>query len=364
MLKIVVISRGWWPHVYGGAEKFMFSVVKELANKHDVVVLTSVGSSETHREYTVYSMGLKSLSTLNSVKFSLWAARRTSKIPADVVLVNNYWGEIAPLLLRNKPVITIIHDVGFISRKNLMSYVKKLIVKAVIGKSKKIVVPSKSVLEDLKTIADTNISDKVLVLGFEGVEGPFERTFVENNYFDILLPGRFAPNKGHDIALEAFKYVVEEIPNAKLWLIGGLSPGYEKYLRKIKESARKFGDKVVVKVNVKDMDPYYRLADVCIFPSRGEEGYGLAVLEALAYGKPIVASKVFELTGVISKDKALIVEPENPQALAKAITSIYKGEVDVETMIKKGLEHAKRHSWSKVAETLEQTMYSIIERQQ
>jgi len=364
MLKIIVISRGWWPHIYGGAEKFMFNVVKELANKHDVVVLTSVGPNETHRGYTLYSMGLKSLSTINSIRFSIWAARRTSKISADVVLVNNYWGEIAPLLLRNKPIITIIHDVGFISRKDIMSYVKKFIVKATIKNSKKIVVPSKSVLEDLSTMIGANISDKVLVLGFEGVEGPFKRTFVKNNYFDILLPGRFAPNKGHEIALEAFKYVVRKIPNARLWLVGGLSPGNERYFRKVRELASEFGDKVVIKVSVKDIDPYYRLADVCIFPSRGEEGYGLTVLEALAYGKPVVASKVFELTGAVSKDRALIVEPEDPQALAKAIISIYNGEVDAESMVRKGLEHARRLNWRRVAETLEQVMYSITDKRQ
>ncbi len=359
-LKIIVISRGWWPHIHGGAEKFIFNVVKELAKKHNVTVLTSIGPSETNREYTVYSMKLRRLSTLNSIKFSIWASRKAANIPADAILVNNYWGEIAPLFLRNKPIITIIHDVGFISRKSLMSYIKKLLLKSIIRNSKKVIVPSESVLKDLTSITNI-VREKVLVLGFEGVEGPFKKTLIENNYFDILLPGRFAPNKGHDIALEAFRYIIREIPNARLWFVGGLSPGYEEYFKKIKELASEFGDKVIIKVDVEDMDPYYRLADLCIFPSKGEEGYGLTVLEAMTYGKPIVASKIFELTGVVSRDKALIVEPENPRALANAIISIYKGEINVESMIEKALEQARKLSWNRVAEILEQVIYSVIE---
>jgi glycosyltransferase involved in cell wall biosynthesis len=66
---------------------------------------------------------------------------------------------------------------------------------------------------------------------------------------------------------------------------------------------------------------YYRLADVFVMPSR-LEGFGYVFLEALAMGRPVIASKVDGSREAVMNGKwGLLVDPADPEELAAAITS-------------------------------------------
>ena len=64
------------------------------------------------------------------------------------------------------------------------------------------------------------------------------------------------------------------------------------------------------------------LMDVFVLPSR-EEGYGLALLEAMSYGKPVVASRVGGVTDIVpGEDFGVLVPKEDPVALGGAISGL------------------------------------------
>ncbi|RLC33950.1 MAG: hypothetical protein DRZ76_03620 [Candidatus Nealsonbacteria bacterium] len=379
-LKIAVISRGWWPSIKGGSEKFAVKVSTGLyVRGHEVIGITRWihGFPRPDAPHKLIIMKERKIwPLLSSFRFSLWASEVANKLDVDMVLVNSYWGEISPLYIR-KPCIAIVHDVGFLEpvtnayigfwrlkTKILSRLVRKHVLAKVLEQVDAIIVPTKLVRNKILTFFNVD-SSKVYVLGFEGVEGPFEKIHIKNRWFDIVCIGRFAPNKGQLILLEAFHKLSKKLPNIRLWLIGSHGIGYELYLSKVMSIAKQInaelGDKrVYVIVNAPEIDWYYKIADICVFPSLGEEGYGLAILEAMAYGKPVVCSDIFAETGIATLDRALIVPRGDVKALANAIIKLYYDPKLREVLSRKGLEYAKTCRWDKVVERIEGILLNII----
>ena len=96
----------------------------------------------------------------------------------------------------------------------------------------------------------------------------------------------------------------------------------------------------------------YRLADCFVFPSL-YEGFGFPPLEAMACGLPVVASDRGSLPEILG-DAALLVDPENPLAIAKAAQRVLEDPALRERLRARGLERSKPFSWERCAEeTLE-----------
>lgn len=375
-MRIALVSRGWWPSVKGGSERFISKLGEELSRRgHEVIGVTrwfrGEDRPEAPHELIIKEEG-RALPLISSYLFSRWAAKVVNNLRPDAVIVNTYWGETSPTMISGEiPVVAVIHDVGLLhselARKHKLKHALRMrALRKVTRRVDKIIVPTKRVMTDLTQYFGVE-PRKIRVLGFEGVSGPLRRVLVENEYFDLLQVGRFAPNKGQLITLEAFRLVTREIPNAKLWLVGGrgLTSEHLEYLEKVRGMARKINDglgrkAVEVVVDAPEVSKYYELADACIMSSIGEEGYGLTVVECMAYGKPVIASDVFKETGVASEERAFIYPRGDAQELAKLILHVYRNPEDALTKAEKGLEYARRCSWGRVAEIFEEEIESVM----
>jgi len=95
------------------------------------------------------------------------------------------------------------------------------------------------------------------------------------------------------------------------------------------------------------MAPVYRVADALVFPSV-VEGFGLAVIEAMACGTPVIASRIAPFTEYLSEDDALLVNPvdylEIAAAMGRALDPIARGRLR-----SRGLDLAARFDWSSTA---------------
>lgn len=370
-MKIAIISRGWWPTIKGGSEKFISKVAEELHNRgHEVIGITRQIHGFPRPEAPhklIIAKESKAIPLISSFRFSRWASKVANELDVDIVLVNSYWGEMAPIFIK-KSSVAIIHDIGLFSssvsdswwKNKLRSFVLKEVTKRV----KAIIVPTEMVKKDIIKYLKAKES-KIRVIGFEGVDGPFRKVHVENEWFDIVQVARFAPNKGQHILLKAFKIIASKIPNARLWLVGGRSPGHldylNKILREVNEIKRQIGeDRVKVIVDAPTTDPYYAVADVCVFPSLGEEGFGLTILECMSYGKPVICSDIFIETGVASHEEVLIMPRGDVRALTELIIKLYRNLDLRRTLSEKGLEHSKKYRWSDVAERIEEILLELI----
>lgn len=146
--------------------------------------------------------------------------------------------------------------------------------------------------------------------------------------FVFLTVGGLEPRKGSLELIEALATVRDKVsPPPQLAVVGGHSfQDHRPYRERCLARAEELGlldDGLVLVGTVADpeLPGWYHAADVFVFPSVNE-GWGLAVLEAMAAGRPVVTSDVPVFREYLTDDDAILVPPADPLALAEAMTRL------------------------------------------
>ncbi len=153
--------------------------------------------------------------------------------------------------------------------------------------------------------------------------------------------GAFTREKGQDVALDALELLPPRLPGARL-LLGGdgptrTSPAMRALLARVADRAHWCGE-------IENLDDFYPALDLFIMPSRAE-GLGSAALHAMAYGVPVIASKVGGLPEIVVEgENGWLVPPEAPPALAEAIAAAAANRERLRQFGEKGRERASRFS--------------------
>jgi len=167
---------------------------------------------------------------------------------------------------------------------------------------------------------------------------------------NILFVGRLEKRKGVKYLLEAFKQVKQEIPNSRLIIVG---PG-TRLRGKYEKHVMRNGLKDVIftgLVPYEELPRYYKTADVFCAPATGRESFGIILLEAMAVGKPIVASNIEGYASVVSHGvDGLLVPPADKGSLAQALISLLTDGSLRQEMGVKGRTKALEHSWEQIAQ--------------
>ncbi|MEG4420969.1 glycosyltransferase family 4 protein [Microcoleus sp. LAD1_D5] len=119
--------------------------------------------------------------------------------------------------------------------------------------------------------------------------------------------------KGTDIALKAFSLAAEKIPNLRLVAFGTDAPSSELPLPANAE--------YVIQPDQDKIKDYYSKCDVWLLASRSE-GFGLPIIEAMACRTPVISTPAGAAPEILSGGTGILVRPEDPQEMAKAIESI------------------------------------------
>jgi glycosyltransferase involved in cell wall biosynthesis len=128
----------------------------------------------------------------------------------------------------------------------------------------------------------------------------------------VVCVGRLCPQKGQDVLLRAWPAVAAALPAARLVLVGD-GPDRPRLMAGAPAG-------VLLAGAARDTAPWYQAADVVVLPSRWE-GMALAPLEAMACGRPVVASDVSGAREALHPADAdtCLVPPGDPAALAAAL---------------------------------------------
>lgn len=165
----------------------------------------------------------------------------------------------------------------------------------------------------------------------------------------LLYFGGLLERKGVDVLVRAVAKAKSVLPGIKLHLVG--TGNFCEYLRLL--SAHEKIEKDVVFWGYADrpsVSRYYKGADICVFPSRYEP-FGIVVLEALASGKPVIASNVGGIPDIISDGKnGILVEPNDPEALSRDIITLSQDSALMKRLSANAVETATRYSWKNIAE--------------
>lgn len=134
----------------------------------------------------------------------------------------------------------------------------------------------------------------------------------------IISVGNLRHVKGHDVLIKSFRSVLSKKPNAILKILGG---GYkqEEYESLISGFNLSGHVRLMGWCSQEEVREALQKASVFVFPSR-HEGFGIALVEAMATGCPIVATKTGGIPEVVGDTDAKLVPPASETALAEALT--------------------------------------------
>ena len=165
----------------------------------------------------------------------------------------------------------------------------------------------------------TVIPNGVPVARFAEALPTLGREIGKANRIVVGMVGRLIAEKGPDLFLKAAQAILVRFPDTLFALIGN---GQER--RNLEELTRelKIEGNVIFTGERRDMPEIYASLDIVVLPSLSE-GMPMAILEAMAAGKPVVASCVGAIPGVVLPNRTgLLVEPGDVVGLHRAITTL------------------------------------------
>lgn len=167
--------------------------------------------------------------------------------------------------------------------------------------------------------------------------------------FVVLFCGRLDPDKGIHKLMEALALL--PVPQIKLLIVG--SPFFGRtqqssFLRRLEQQARALGNRVQFTGYIpnEDLPDYYRLADLVCVPTLVEEAAGLVAVEAMACGRPVLATRSGGMPEYLDGSQAMLVERgENiADQLAWSIRMLYEHPALCAEMGAAGAKRAKDFS--------------------
>jgi phosphatidylinositol alpha-mannosyltransferase len=168
---------------------------------------------------------------------------------------------------------------------------------------------------------------------------------------NILFVGRLDKRKGFRYLIQAFPFIKQVLPDARLIVVGAYDnedkAPFIRYAR-----AQRLRSVHFVGYVSRDMLPrYYRTAHLFCAPSTGFESFGIVLLEAMAAGLPIVASDIAGYRLVLTQDQqGLLVPPEDSRALAQAAIALLTAPQTRRRMGEQGRFTAAQYDWSHIAD--------------
>lgn len=174
----------------------------------------------------------------------------------------------------------------------------------------------------------------------------------------------FRPRKGIEVLLEALAMLRSRDVNVRLRAIGGFeTPEYE---REVKSLANRLGlGPAIDWVGfTREVNRELAQVDLFVLPSLFGEGLPMVVLEAMAAGLPIVASRVEGVPeAIVHRETGLLVEPGSVSQLASTIEEVIEGEVDYSLLSSAGQQrHASLFSDAKMAEGVAKVYRDVLNK--
>ncbi len=374
-MKIAMIGQKGIPAIYGGVERHVEEISRRLVEKgHDVTVYS--------RPYYMKENSYNS-DELNGVKIKVVPTIKSKHLDAIVhcfissvdSIFKNYdiihYHAIGPSTLsflpriKNSKSVVTVHGLDW-QRKKWNKFASLFLQ---FGEKSSYYFPNKTIVvsKTLKKYYDGKYNADVSYIP-NGVNLPVLNSpdIIKKKYnLDkdsyIVFISRLVPEKGCHYLIEAYKQIKTD---KKLLIVGGSSHS-DDYVKTIKEMAR--DDKRILftgNVYGQELNELFSNAYIFILPSE-MEGLPIVILEALSFGKCVLASDISENMEVIApfgKDEyGFSFENKNIKSLREKIELLINNPENVESMCSNSIDYVKtNYNWDSVADQTEKIYLSMI----
>lgn len=302
---------------FGGAEKLLLDLVKNLSKeRYEVGVATVVANGPLVSEFKKEGVAVKIFEKRSKIGIGViwqiykYLKQERPRIVHTHLFGGDTWGRVAAILAHVPIIISTEHNTN-LDEGNL----KRLVKKFLSFFTKKIIAVSQAVKN--YSVAVDHINEKKMIVISNGIDINKFAAIPEKKYSSppvIGIVGRLEKQKGHEFLFKALN-LIKDIP-WMLWIVGEGS--LKTRLKKLVKDLN-LQERIIFLGTKSNIVEILSQIDIFVLPSLWE-GLGLAVLEAAAAGKPIVASRVGGIPEIIEEKKnGLLVRPKDVQDLSRAL---------------------------------------------
>jgi L-malate glycosyltransferase len=163
--------------------------------------------------------------------------------------------------------------------------------------------------------------------GYRRPVSPVARRLYDDGRVNVLFVGRIIPNKRIEDLVGVFALYQRHVePRSRLLLVGDYR-GHERYYDRLQERVRRLGaDEVVFTGHVDDDDlrAYYAAGDVFLCLSE-HEGYCVPLLEAMAFGLPVIAYDAGAVAETL-RGGGILLQEKRPEVVAELVGRVVQDE--------------------------------------
>jgi len=367
-MKIGLTTHTYVPEFIGGREKHVESLARMLSMNHDVIVFTGSKTKKVEKTdkdgYTLYRVPLITLPLVDGESYRVVPKflNTLMKEKLDIVHAHEYGHfttDVATMYskLRNVPLIMTVH--GHFFRARSLNTIKKIY-------DKSLGLFSLKTAERIICISETQKNEVINAFGSRSIEpkirvipnGIMLEDFYSNDQKKrnktpgeklVFSLGRLVYRKGFHILIDAAR-ILEK--NTKLIIAG--PDGGER--RRLEDRIRrnKLEERVTLMHPVDDSEKerLFSACDIFVIPSL-YEGLPTTLLEAMAYGKPVVCTDLPGLKIIKDWKNGFLVEPGSSKELAEKINLILNDEKLARKMGKNNKKMVKIYDWKRVIKRIE-----------
>lgn len=376
-MKVIQICQRFPPAI-GGVESHVSNLALELTrNGVDVTVFSTDSARDIpfqrlSGDSTQYPFEVRRFHAFNAAKLPHGLGiMAPSMLPGllaesfDIMHAHSYgffstYAGVFVHRIRNRPLVITTHsDAG---RPHLQKFVFDSVVPILtLRRANRIIAVTKEEVRYLVSLGVQSKRISVIPNGINPAEfvGKAERRH-NLDFVSILFVGRVYPDQK---GLETLIRAVSQIANSVGWrlnIVGedwGGAAGILQLAQKLGIHGRV---KVLGRLSSAKLIEAYQAADLLVMPSLFEP-FGIVLLEAMASGLPVVASRVGGIPEVIEEGKTgLLVAPGNPEELRTALESMLSDDRLRERMGQAGRERAELFSWKIIVPKIQKVYEEAI----
>ena len=358
VMKILHLSEHYLPF-YGGVETAIHEISRRLVKKGYEVEVACERENGTLKEEVVDGVKIRRFLGFEPIRLKYHVGRISPRMllyaissNSDIIHAHSYgffptW--IIPLT--KKPTIVTTHSDPTAKIYGLWDIFRKWPIRM----ANHVIATTRMEKDHLIRIG---ISPQKISVIPNGISLPPPNTPSKDISPTIFCLGRLdIKHKGQDILLKAMPDVLSVIPETKLVIAGSGDD-----LEKLKQITIKLNiQKNVIfagSINENSKNFYMKNCDVlCVSPRT--ESFGLVFLEAMTYGKPIVATKVGGVPEVVG-NCAILVPPDRPRSLATALTDVLRNRKIARKLGNRARERAKVFNWDSIVERYNQLYRKLM----